>query len=45
MEDVEIRNGKGKQKFRKGFIGHIVQIARLVQENASKENEAAMKIL
>jgi hypothetical protein len=34
----KLLKGTGKQKFRKGFIGHVVQIARLVQENAAKGN-------
>ena len=37
-EDENIRNKTGSQKYRKGYVGHIVQISRLVQEYAAKDN-------
>lgn len=42
---MKIRNKTGSQRFRKGYIGHVVQISRLVQEYAAKDNEVAIKIL
>jgi hypothetical protein len=44
-EDLKIRKKTGSQKFRKGFIGHVVQISRIIQEYASKDDEVAIKIL
>lgn len=33
-EDLKIKAGEGSQKVRKGYIGHIVQICRKLQEFA-----------
>lgn len=32
-EDLKIRAGSGKQKNRKGYIGHVISICRKIQEN------------
>ena len=38
-EDMKIRAGEGSQKMRKGYIAHIVQICRKLQEYAEKNYE------
>ena len=36
---MKIKAGSGSQKVRKGYIGHIVQICRKLQEYAEKNSE------
>ena len=37
-DDMKIRAGEGEKKVRKGYIGHIVQICRKVQEYGAKNS-------
>lgn len=38
-EDIKIRAGEGKQKNRKGYIGHVISACRKIQEFASKNEK------
>lgn len=38
-EDLKIKAGEGSQRVRKGYIGHIVQICRKLQEYSAANNE------
>jgi hypothetical protein len=37
-EDLKIRAGNGKQRNRKGYIGHVISICRSIQKNATKNS-------
>jgi hypothetical protein len=40
-EDIKIRAGNGKQKNRKGYIGHVISICRSIQKNAQNNSVLA----